>query len=90
MFAVRIAFRVLWIVATVVMAAGLLFAQAPSADHVADLIIWLVICTLLLTAFLIGLWKRSIVGDVSVLLVGVQLLFASYVAVSIVPSLHSL
>ena len=86
----RIAFRALWITATVMMVFGILFAQAPSPDHTPDLIIWLIICTLLFAALCIGLAKRSLIGQVSLFLVGIQLILSIFAAASILPYLHSL
>ena len=39
----RAVFRLLWVVATAIMACGILFAQAPTTDHTPDLFIWVAV-----------------------------------------------
>jgi len=71
------------------MAFGILFAQAPRPDHVADPTILISICALLSIALCIGITKRSVIGQVSVILVATQLALAVFGTVSILPHLHS-
>lgn len=81
--------RVLIGLATTVMAFGVLFAQAPTTNHVPDLVIWSLAVILLLPAIW-KTWKRAPTNVGWLIVSGIELLFCVYVLVDIVQHLHSL
>lgn len=84
--------RMLFGSAAAVSAFGVLFAQAPSSDHVPDLIIWLIAASLFLASVGSG-WRKSKTKPSAVLwliLAAGGFLFSIPVIIDILQHLHSL
>jgi hypothetical protein len=78
--------------ATAIMAFGIFFAQAPSPNHVPDLIIWSLPTALLLVA-VVKAWKPCVGSNAALtwlFVSGGELLFCLYVLVDVVQHPHSL